>query len=129
MCLPAVMAVLTRTPSVAVGLLKEPTLHCQFAVDHKKANVRVEWIFQRHGERRTLFSYSSHTAITKGTGVSIKDIVAGNASLKLPPTRKTSEGTYICLIRVPPLNGSQNILVTLRGEMLIFCMLLKENKI
>ncbi|XP_056613099.1 tapasin-related protein-like [Triplophysa dalaica] len=112
----AVMAVLTRTPYVEVGLLKEPTLHCQFAVDHKKANVRVEWIFQRHGERRTLFSYPSHTAITKGTGVSIKDIVAGNASLKLPPTRKTSEGTYICSIRVPPLNGSLNILVSLREQ-------------
>ncbi|KAI7800430.1 tapasin-related protein-like [Triplophysa rosa] len=109
----AVMAVLTRTPSVEVGLLKEPTLHCQFAVDHKKANVRVEWIFQRHGK---LLSYSSHTAISKGTGVSIKDIGAGNASFKLPPTQKTSEGIYICSIRVPPLNGSQNILVRLREQ-------------
>jgi len=41
MCFPAAMVVLTRTPSVEVGFLQEPTLHCQFAVDHKLPNATV----------------------------------------------------------------------------------------
>ncbi|XP_023830225.1 tapasin-related protein isoform X2 [Salvelinus sp. IW2-2015] len=56
----AVMVLMTRSPSVRVGLQKETTLHCQFAVDHKVPHLTVEWHLQRHGERRTkLFSYSS----------------------------------------------------------------------
>ncbi|KAI7800644.1 hypothetical protein IRJ41_008339 [Triplophysa rosa] len=110
------MIILTQTPSAEVGFLKEPTLHCQFAVDHKQANVTVEWRLQRHGERSKLFSYSSRTGRSEGTGVSIKAIGAGNASFKLPPTRKTSEGTYICSVLIPPLYGSDDILVSLSEQ-------------
>ncbi|XP_065137225.1 tapasin-related protein-like [Paramisgurnus dabryanus] len=117
----AVMVVLTRTPSVEVGFLKEPTLDCQFAVDHKNANVTVDWKLQRsHGKRSRLFSYTSRTGTSEGTGVSIKDIGGGNASFKLLPTRKNSEGTYICSILVPPLHGSHNIPLHLREQPRVF---------
>ncbi|XP_056613059.1 tapasin-related protein-like [Triplophysa dalaica] len=110
------MVILTRTPSAEVGFLTEPTLDCQFAVDHKQANLTVEWRLQRHGERSKLFSYSSRTGKSEGTGVSIKAIGAGNASFKLPPTRKTSEGTYICSVLIPPLYGTHDIPVTLSEQ-------------
>ncbi|XP_016414122.1 tapasin-related protein-like [Sinocyclocheilus rhinocerous] len=112
----AAMVVLTRTPSVEVGFLKEPNLHCQFAVDHKLPNATVEWRLQRHGERSKLFSYSSRTGKIDGSGVAVKAIAAGNASFKLPPTRKHSEGTYICSVMVPPLYGSHDIPLTLSEQ-------------
>uniref|UniRef100_A0A671KVQ9 Tapasin-related protein-like n=1 Tax=Sinocyclocheilus anshuiensis TaxID=1608454 RepID=A0A671KVQ9_9TELE len=112
----AAMVVLTRTPSVEVGFLKEPNLHCQFAVDHKLPNATVEWRLQRHGERSKLFSYSSRTGKIEGSGVAVKAIAAGNASFKLPPTRKHSEGTYICSVMVPPLYGSHDIPLTLSEQ-------------
>nr|XP_055052541.1 tapasin-related protein-like isoform X4 [Misgurnus anguillicaudatus] len=113
----AAMVVLTRTPSVEVGFLKEPTLHCQFAVDHKNPNVTVDWKLQRsHGKRSQLFSYTSRTGTSEGTGVSVKAIGVGNASFKLSPTRKHSEGTYICSILVPPLSCSHNIPLHLREQ-------------
>ncbi|XP_051963174.1 tapasin-related protein-like [Xyrauchen texanus] len=112
----AAMVVYTQTPSVEVGFLKEPILHCQFAVDHKQANVTVEWRLQRHGERSRLFSYSSRTGKSEGSGVSFKAIGTGNASFKLPLTRKISEGTYICSVLVPPLYGSHDIPVSLSEQ-------------
>ncbi|XP_067306768.1 tapasin-related protein-like [Pseudorasbora parva] len=112
----AAMVVLTRTPSVVVGFLKEPNLHCQFAVDHKLPNVTVEWRLQRHGERSKLFSYFSRTGKSEGSGVAVKAIAAGNASLKLPPTKKLSEGTYICSVMVPPLHGSHDIPLSLSEQ-------------
>uniref|UniRef100_A0A8C2KEJ1 Ig-like domain-containing protein n=1 Tax=Cyprinus carpio TaxID=7962 RepID=A0A8C2KEJ1_CYPCA len=112
----AAMVVLTRTPSVKVGFLKEPNLHCLFAVDHKLPHATVEWRLQRHGERSKLFSYSSRTGKTEGSGVAVKAIAAGNASIKLPPTRKHSEGTYICSVMVPPLNGSHDIPLTISEQ-------------
>ncbi|KAL1260784.1 hypothetical protein QQF64_008611 [Cirrhinus molitorella] len=112
----AAMVVLTRTPSVEVGFLKEPNLHCQFSVDHKLPNATVEWRLQKHGERNKLFSYSSRTGKSEGSGVAIKAIGAGNASFKLPPTRKNSEGTYICSVMVPPLYGSHDIPLTLSEQ-------------
>ncbi|ROK28211.1 Tapasin-related protein [Anabarilius grahami] len=112
----AAMVVLTRTPTVEVGFLKEPNLHCQFAVDHKLPNATVEWRLQRHGERSKLFSYSSRTGKSEGRGVAVKAIAAGNASFKLSPTRKISEGTYICSVMVPPLYGSHDIPLTLSEQ-------------
>ncbi|KAL0185073.1 hypothetical protein M9458_020769, partial [Cirrhinus mrigala] len=107
------MVILTRTPSVEVGLLKEPNLDCRFAVDHKLPDATVEWNLQKHGKRSTLFSYSSRTGKIEGRGVAVKAIAAGNVSFKLPPTRKDSEGTYICSVMVPPLTGSHDIPLTL----------------
>lgn len=110
------MIVLTRTPSVAVGLMKEQTLHCQFAVDHKQANVTVEWRLQRRGERTKIFSYSSRSGKSEGTGVSVKAIGVGNASLKLPLITHASEGTYVCSVLIPPLFGSHDIALNIHGE-------------
>lgn len=112
----AAMVVLTRTPSVEVGFLKEPNLHCQFSVDHKLPNATVEWRLQKHGERSKLFSYSSRTGKSEGSGVAVKAIAAGNASYKLPPTKKISEGTYVCSVMVPPLFGSHDIPLTLSEQ-------------
>ncbi|RXN12443.1 tapasin-related -like protein [Labeo rohita] len=112
----AAMVILTRTPSVEVGLLKEPNLDCRFAVDHKLPHVTVEWNLQKHGKRSTLFSYSSRTGKIEGRGVAVKAIAAGNVSFKLPPTRKDSEGTYICSVMVPPLIGSLDIPLTLSEQ-------------
>lgn len=112
----AAMVVLTRTPSVEVGFLKEPELHCQFAVDHKLPNATVEWRLQRHGERTKLFSYSSRTGKSEGKGVTVKTIAGGNASFKLEPTRKHSEGTYVCSVMVPPLYGSHDIPLSLSEQ-------------
>ncbi|XP_026853496.2 tapasin-related protein-like [Electrophorus electricus] len=108
------LVVLTRTPSVRVGLMKDLTLHCQFAVDHKQANVTVEWRQQRRGERTKLFTYSSRTGQSEGSGVSLRGLSnAGNASLKLPPTTQASEGTYMCSVLVPPLYISQDITLSI----------------
>ncbi|KAL1267314.1 hypothetical protein QQF64_032677 [Cirrhinus molitorella] len=109
----AAMVVLTQTPSMDVGLLKEPNLDCRFAVDHKVPHATVEWKLQQHGRRTNLFSYSSRTGIKEGNGVVLKDIAAGNVSFKLSPTTKHSEGTYICSVMVPPLNGSHDIPLTI----------------
>ncbi|XP_071212992.1 tapasin-like isoform X1 [Salvelinus alpinus] len=104
-----VMLVFTRTPSVWVGLMTQSSLHCQFDVDHKAADLTVEWRLQRRGERTTLFSHSSRSGQRKGGGVELKGIGRGDASLTLPLTKQSSEGTYVCLVSVPPLFGSHEI--------------------
>lgn len=111
----ATMVVLTRTPVIQVGLMKEQTLHCQFAVDHKQANVAVEWLHQWRGERTKVFIYSSRTGKSEGSGVSLKTLAAGDASLKLPLTKQTSEGTYICSVIIPPLNCDSDIVLNIQG--------------
>ncbi|XP_030633458.1 tapasin-related protein-like [Chanos chanos] len=109
----AVMLVLTRTPAVQVGLLKEQKLHCQFAVDHKLPNLTVEWRHTRRGDRTKLFSYVRSSGKADGSGASVKAIAAGDASLKLPLTKQTSEGTYVCSVYVPPLYGSHDITLSI----------------
>ncbi|XP_076129150.1 tapasin-related protein-like isoform X2 [Alosa pseudoharengus] len=109
----AVMMVLSHTPSVEVGLMKEQTLNCEFAVDHKSAHLTVEWHLQRKGHRSKLFSYSSHTGQSEGSGVSVKAIAKGDASLKIPLTRETSEGTYVCSVHVPPISSSHSMALQL----------------
>ncbi|TRY64721.1 hypothetical protein DNTS_017754 [Danionella cerebrum] len=110
----AAMVLVSQTLSVEVGLLQEPELHCQFAVDHKLPNATVEWRLLRHSERTKLFSYSSRTGKREGQGVTVKTIAGGNASFKVSPTRKHSEGTYTCSVMVPPLYGSHDIPLSLK---------------
>ncbi|XP_066519925.1 tapasin-related protein [Hoplias malabaricus] len=110
----AAMVILTRTPSVDVGLARDQTLNCQFEVDHKHPNMTVEWRLQRRGERTKLFSYSSRTGKTEGSGVSVKAIGVGNASLKLPLTSQASEGTYSCSVLIPPVYGSHDITLNIQ---------------
>ncbi|KAL0970335.1 hypothetical protein UPYG_G00240590 [Umbra pygmaea] len=103
----AVMVVLTRSPSVWVALLKQQTLHCQFAVDHKAPHLTVEWYLKKHGGQQTrLYSYSSSSGQTEGSGVAVDGIARGDASLTLPLTEMSSEGIYLCSVNVPPLSGS-----------------------
>ncbi|XP_041952243.1 tapasin-related protein-like [Alosa sapidissima] len=110
----AVMLMFTNTPTVVVGLMKEQTLNCEFAVDHKAAHLTVEWHLQRKGNRSKLFSYSSHTGQSEGSGVSVKAIAKGDASLKIPFTNITSEGTYVCSVHVPPISGSHYIQLNIK---------------
>lgn len=112
------MLMFSSTPSVAVALRKEQTLNCEFAIDHKAAHLTVEWNLLRHGHHSKLFSYSSRTGKSEGTGVSVKAIAKGDASLKIPLTRDTSEGMYICSVQVPPLSVSHSIALHVMGEIL-----------
>ncbi|XP_042343010.1 tapasin-related protein [Plectropomus leopardus] len=97
------MVVKTQSPSVKAGLGSQQKLHCQFAVDHKGPNVTVEWHFQHRGERTRLFSHTSRSGQTQGTGVGLRSLAGGDASYTLPFTKMSSEGTYICSVSVNPL--------------------------
>ncbi|XP_028973495.2 tapasin-related protein-like [Esox lucius] len=103
----AVMVLMTRSPSVWVGLQEKETLHCEFAVDHKVPDLTVEWHLDPFRGRRTrLFRYSRRSGQTEGSGVAVNGIARGTASLTVPLTGRSSEGTYWCSVQVPPLNGS-----------------------
>uniref|UniRef100_A0A4W5KDP9 Immunoglobulin V-set domain-containing protein n=1 Tax=Hucho hucho TaxID=62062 RepID=A0A4W5KDP9_9TELE len=109
LCTSAVMVLMTRSPPVRVGLQKEPTLHCQFAVDHKAPHLTVKWHLQRHGRYRTnLFSYSSSSGQTEGSGVAVKGIARGDASLTVPVTSVSSEGTLTVLGSIQFLNNKSS---------------------
>ncbi|XP_060901966.1 tapasin-related protein isoform X1 [Labrus mixtus] len=93
----------TRTPSVSARLSSKQKLHCQFAVDHKAPHVTVEWQWHQHGRRDKLFSYNSRTGQTQGSGVSLKNLAHGDASLTIPRTNMSHEGKYFCSVSVNPL--------------------------
>lgn len=97
------MVIKTQSPLVRAGLGSEQKLHCQFAVDHKGPNVTVEWHRQYRGERTRLFSHTSRTGQSQGTGVRLRSLEGGDASYSLPFTKIISEGTYICSVSVLPL--------------------------
>ncbi|XP_070685273.1 tapasin [Pempheris klunzingeri] len=103
------LVIKTQSPSVRAGLGSQQKLHCQFAVDHKGPNVSVEWHWQQRGERTTLFSHSSRSGSTQGTGVVLRGLTGGDASYKLPFTKMKSQGTYICSVSVIPLFASVDI--------------------
>ena len=111
-----VMVLQTQTPSVIVGLSTEQKLHCHFAVDHKTPNITVEWHFQHRGERAKLFSHTSRTGQVQGSGVGLKALAGGDASYKLPLTKMSSEGMYICSVSVMPLFASLDISLHIEGE-------------
>lgn len=110
------MVINTKTPSVKVALLSQPKLHCQFDIDHKGANVTVQWHRQHRGERNKLFSYTSRTGRAEGSGVGLKALAAGDATYTLPLSKMSSEGTYICSVSVNPLFSSVDISLRIEGE-------------
>ncbi|XP_026196168.1 tapasin-related protein-like [Anabas testudineus] len=97
------MIIKTQSPTVKAGLGSQQKLHCQFAVDHKGPNTTVEWHWQHRGERTRLFSHTSRTGQTHGSGVGLKSLAIGDASYILPFAKLTSEGTYVCSVAVNPL--------------------------
>ncbi|XP_019222842.2 tapasin, partial [Oreochromis niloticus] len=103
------MVIKTQTPSVKARLKFQQKLHCQFDVDHKGAKVTVEWHRHRPGERTELFSYNRRTGQTKGSGVGLHALAAGDASYILASTTMISEGTYICSVSVNPLFAKVDI--------------------
>lgn len=110
------MLVLTRTPSVQAGLLREQILHCQFAVDHGRPQLVLEWVLQHRGDRSKLFHYSSRSGQTEGSGVSLSGIGKGDGSLRIPAVTLSSEGTYVCSVYVPPLYATHNVVLQVMGE-------------
>ncbi|XP_068174261.1 tapasin-related protein isoform X2 [Antennarius striatus] len=103
------MIIKSTTPSVKVRFGVKESLHCQFALDHKVPNFLVEWHWQYRGEKVKLFSHTSRSGQTHGTGVKIKNLANGDASYTLPFTKMTSEGTYSCSVSVNPLLASLDI--------------------
>ncbi|KAM9853314.1 tapasin-related protein-like isoform 1-T1 [Aulostomus maculatus] len=101
------MVVQTQSPLVITGLGSQHKLHCQFAVDHKKPNINVDW--HHRGERRKLYSYSSHSGQIEGTGVGLKSLVGGDASYSIPSTKMSHGGTYVCSVSINPLLISLDI--------------------
>lgn len=110
------MVTKTRSPMVKVGLGSEQKLHCQFAVDHKGPDISVEWKFQLRGDRQRLFSYSSRTGRTEGSGVKVKSLTSGDASYSIPFTKMNNEGRYICSVSVNPLFSSLDVFLHIEGE-------------
>ncbi|XP_042269843.1 tapasin-related protein [Thunnus maccoyii] len=103
------MVMKTQSPSVKANLGSQQKLHCHFAVDHKAPNITVEWHLQNRGERTELFSHTSRSGQTRGTGVGLRSLADGDASYILPFSKMSSEGTYICSVSVMPLFGSLDI--------------------
>ncbi|KAM6987445.1 uncharacterized protein LKV04_010285 [Tautogolabrus adspersus] len=99
----------TKTPSVKARLGSKQKLHCQFAVDHKTPHITVEWQWHQYGRRDKLFSYNSRTGQTQGSGVSLKNLADGDASLSIPRTDMSREGKYFCSVSVNPLFISMEI--------------------
>uniref|UniRef100_UPI0037E94922 tapasin-related protein-like n=1 Tax=Semicossyphus pulcher TaxID=241346 RepID=UPI0037E94922 len=97
------MVAKTKSPSVKAGLGSTQNLPCQFAVDHKAPNVTVEWYRQHRKERVKLFSHNSRTGQTQGSGVGMRSLEGGDASLSIPSTKMSNEGTYACSVAVNPL--------------------------
>lgn len=112
----AAMVMKTLTPSVRAGLGSKQKLHCQFAVDHHGPNFDVEWLLQQRGERTSLFSHSSRSVQSKGSGVLHRSLADGDASYTLPFTKLSSEGTYICSVSVLPLLVSMDIVLQIEGK-------------
>ena len=110
------MVLQTRTPLVRARLLSDQKIHCQFAVDHKGPNLNMEWLWNWRGERVKQFGYASRSGKTQGKGVSVKDLVGGDASLSLSLLKIPNEGTYICSVSVPPLFTSHDIALNIVGE-------------
>lgn len=102
-----VMVMKTQTPSIKASLGSNQKLDCTFALDHKAANVAVEW--HKRGERTSLFSHNSQTGKSQGSGVTPKKLSAGEASYSIPFSKMSSEGIYICSVTVLPLHGSVEI--------------------
>lgn len=109
-----VMVMKTQTPSLKVPLRSNQNLDCQFALDHKAANVAVEW--HKRGERTSLFSYNSQTGKSQGSGVTPKKLPAGEASYTIPFSKMSSEGIYLCSVTVLPLHGSLEISLHIQEE-------------
>ncbi|XP_059187827.1 tapasin-related protein-like isoform X2 [Centropristis striata] len=103
------MVIKTQTPSVRAGLGSQQKLHCQFAVDHKGPDITVEWDWQHRGEKSRLFSHTSRTGQSQGTGVGLRGLAGGDASYTLPFTKMSSEGTYSCSVSVNPVLVSVDI--------------------
>lgn len=110
------MVLKTNSPSVIASLGAQKKLHCQFAVDHKAPDITVEWHSQHRGEKVRLFSHTSRTGQTQGTGVALRSLAGGDASYDLAFAKMSGEGMYICSVSVSPLSASVDISLHIKGE-------------
>lgn len=102
-----VMVMKTQTSSIKASLGSEQKLDCHFSLDHKAANVAVEW--HKRGEKTTLFSHNSQTGKSQGSGVAPKKLSTGEASYSIPFSKMSSEGIYMCSVTVLLLRGTVDI--------------------
>ncbi|XP_072909417.1 tapasin-like [Hemitrygon akajei] len=104
----------TSTPLIITKLNQDLLLDCGFKVDHSAA-VNIDWRYQYKGVKKKLFSYNGRTQriedIEKGVEVFLDQIKNGNASLRIRNINMSKEGSYTCLVYVPPLFGTQTMSV------------------
>ncbi|XP_072099859.1 tapasin-like isoform X2 [Mobula birostris] len=104
----------TSTPLIKTKLNQDLVLDCGFKVDHNAA-ANIDWRYQYRGVKKKLFSYNGRSQqiedIEKGVEVSLDQIKNGNASLRLRNINISKEGSYTCLVYVPPLFGTHTISV------------------
>ncbi|KAJ0063821.1 hypothetical protein NL108_011035, partial [Boleophthalmus pectinirostris] len=103
----AVMVMKTQTPKIKATLGSTQKLDCHFAIDHKAANIVVEW--HKRGEKTTLFSHNGQSGVNQGSGVTLKKLSTGDASYTVPFSKMSSEGVYMCSVSVLPLHWSLEI--------------------
>lgn len=104
----------TETPIVRATMGSKQKLHCRFDIDHKGAKFTAEWHWQNRGEKTRLFSYSSSSGRTEGSGVHVKALSGGDVSYTLPFAKTNNEGTFLCSVSVTPVFG--NVAINLRIE-------------
>ncbi|KAJ0021810.1 hypothetical protein NQD34_009300 [Periophthalmus magnuspinnatus] len=102
-----VMVMKTQTPKIKASLRSTQKLDCHYAIDHKAANVVVEW--HKRGERTSLFNHSSQSGVSQGSGVTLKKLSTGDVSYTIPFSKMSSQGMYMCSVTVLPLYGTQEI--------------------
>lgn len=102
----------TRTPLVRSKMKQDVVLDCGFKIDHRK-DFYVDWRYQHKGVRKKLFIYNGKNQqteqIEKGVGTFLDQIGDGNASIRIRNVDISSEGSYTCLVYVPPLFGTHTI--------------------
>ncbi|XP_078278283.1 tapasin-like isoform X2 [Rhinoraja longicauda] len=107
----------TRTPLVRSKMKQDLVLDCGFKIDHS-ADFYIDWRYQHRSVRRKLFIYNGKNRqteqIEKGVEAFMDQIGEGNASIRIRNVDINSEGSYTCLVYVPPLFGTHTINLEIR---------------
>ncbi|XP_051891729.1 tapasin-related protein-like [Pristis pectinata] len=102
----------TSTPLIRTKLKQDLVLDCGYKIDHS-TDVNIDWRYQYKGVKKKLFSYNGRNQqvehIEKGVGAFLDQIKNGNASLRIRNVDINNEGSYTCLVYVPPLFGTHTI--------------------
>lgn len=109
-----VYIVRTSTPLIRAKLKQDVMLDCSYKIDHS-ADVNIEWRHQHKRARTKLFSYNGRHRqvehLEPGVTAFEEQIKNGNASIRIQNVAIKDEGTYICSVYVPPLFGTNTVLL------------------